>query len=65
MPAHQLGGALDGVADVEQLPDQRLDPAEGPPLVISEPVRQRTFPQLELKPGPLLRVQPLPRYRTP
>jgi EcoEI R protein C-terminal len=63
VPAHQLGSALDGVPDVEQLPDQGLDPAQSPPLVISEPVRQRAFPQLELEPGPLLRAQPLPRHR--
>ena len=63
MPAQQLAGALDGVADVEQLPDQGLDPAEGPPLVIGEPVRQRPFPQLGLHAGPLLRAQLLPRHR--
>jgi len=27
VPTHQLPGALDGVPDVEQLADQRLDPA--------------------------------------
>ena len=63
MPAHQLGGALDRVADVEQAADQRLDPAQRPPLVMSEPVRQRPFPQLGLQPGPLLRAEPLPRHR--
>ena len=44
MPAHQLPGALGGVPDVEQLADQRLDPAQGPALVPGEPVRQRAFP---------------------
>src|SRR5438477_7390027 len=63
VPAHQLAGALDGVPDMEQLPDQRLDPAQCPPLVIGEPVRQRAFAQLILQPGPLLRAQPLPRHR--
>jgi integrase len=65
VPAHQLGGALDGVADVEQLPDQRLDPSQRPPLVTGELVRQRPFPQLGLQPGPLPRTQPLPRHRAP
>ena len=65
MPAHQLPHALGRVADVEQAADQRLDPAQRPPLVISEPVRQRPFPQLGLQPGPLLRAQPLPRHRPP
>ena len=65
MPAQQLRGALDGVADVEQAADQRLDPAQRPPLVMSEPVRQRPFPQLSLQPGPLLRAQPFPRHRPP
>jgi hypothetical protein len=46
VPAHQSPGALDGVADVEQLADQRLDPAQGPPLVPGEPVRQRPFARL-------------------
>src|SRR5258706_16481001 len=41
VPAHQLPDALDGVPDVEQLPDQRLDPAESPALVTGEPVGQR------------------------
>src|SRR5207244_4415375 len=54
---------LDGVPDMEQPPDQGLDPAEGPPLVTGEPVRQRPLPQLEFQPGPLLRAQPLPRHR--
>ena len=31
VPPQQLPGALHGVADVEQPPDQRLDPAECPP----------------------------------
>ena len=31
VPAHQLPAALDGLLDVEQLADQRLDPAEGSP----------------------------------
>ncbi len=65
MPAHQLPGALDGVPDVEQLADQRLDPAQRPALVTGEPVHQRAFPQLSLQPGLLLRAQPLPRHRTP
>ena len=65
MPAHQLPGPLDGVADVEQLADQRLDPAQRPALVPGEPVRQRALPQLGLQPGPLLRAQPLPRHRAP
>jgi hypothetical protein len=44
VPAHQLPHSLGRVADVEQPPDQRLDPAQRPPLVISEPVRQRPLP---------------------
>jgi hypothetical protein len=63
MPAQQLRRALDGVPDVEQLPDQRPGPAQRPALVAGEPVRQRSFPQLGLQPGPLLRAQPLPRHR--
>ena len=63
MPAHQLPRPLGRVADVEQPPDHRLDPAQRPPLVISEPVRQRTFPQLGLQPRPLPRAQLLPRDR--
>jgi hypothetical protein len=65
MAAHQLPHPLRGVADVEHPADQRLDPAQGPPLVISEPVRQRAFPQLHLEPGPLLLAQLLPRHRPP
>ena len=65
MPAHQLPHSLEGVADVEQLADQRLDPAQRPALVPGEPVRQRALPQLELQPGPLLRAQLLPRHRPP
>jgi len=49
----------------EQLADQRLDPAQRPPLVTGEPVRQRPFPQLQLQPCPLLRAQLLPRHRPP
>lgn len=41
VPAHQLPHDLDGVADMEQPPDQRLDPVQRPALVIGEPVRQR------------------------
>ena len=63
VPAHQLPGALDGVPDVEQLADQRLDPAQRPALVPGEPVRQRALLQFGLQPGPLLRAQPLPRHR--
>jgi hypothetical protein len=48
---------------MEQATDQRLDPAQRPPLVMSEPVRQRPLAQLGLQPGPLLRAQPLPRHR--
>jgi len=51
--AHQLPGALHGVPDVEQLADQRLDPAQRPALVPGEPVRQRPFAQLGLQPQPL------------
>ncbi len=65
MPAHQLPDALDGVPDVEQLPDQRLDPAESPALVTGEPVGQRAFPQLGFQPRKLLRDKPLPRHRPP
>ena len=65
MPAHQLPGPLDGVLDVEQLADQRLDPAQRPALVPGEPVRQRALPQLELQPRPLPGAQPLPRHRAP
>ena len=65
MPAHQLPHPFDGVPDVEQLADQRLDPAQRPPLVTGEPVRQRPFPQLQLQPCPLLRAQLLPRHRPP
>jgi len=59
----QLPGALHGVADAEQPPDQRLDPAECPPLVIGEPVRQWAPPQLSLQPGQLLGRKPFPRER--
>jgi len=52
-----------GDADVEQPADRRLDPAQRPPLVMSEPVRQRPFSQLGLQPCPLLRAQPLSRHR--
>ena len=65
MPAHQLPDALGGVPDMEQAPDQRLDPAQGPPLVSSEPVCQRPLPQFQFQPGPLLRAQLLPRHRPP
>src|SRR5579859_1541136 len=61
VPPQQLPGALHGVADVEQPPDQRLEPAECPPLVIGEPVRQWAPPQLSLQPGPLLGRKPFPR----
>ena len=63
MPAHQLPHPLGGVPDVEQPPDQRLDPAQGPPLVPGEPVRQRPLPQFQLEPGPLLRAEFLLRHR--
>jgi hypothetical protein len=63
VPVHQLPHSLGGVADMEQLADQRLDPARRPPLVTGEPVCQRPFPELLLQPGPLLRAQLLPRYR--
>ena len=63
MPAHQLPHPLGRVPDAEQPPDQRLDPAQRPPLVIGEPVRQRPLAQLGLQPGPLLRAQLLPRHR--
>jgi hypothetical protein len=56
VPAHQLPRALDGVPDVEQLPHQRLDPAESPALVTGEPAGQRAFPQLGFQPRKLLRV---------
>jgi hypothetical protein len=62
MPAHQLPHTLDGVADVEQHADQRLDPAQRPAPVPGEPVRQRAFPQVGLQPGPLLRARLLPRH---
>jgi hypothetical protein len=41
---------------VEQLADQRLDPAGSPALVTGEPVRQRAFAQLGFQPRELLRV---------
>lgn len=63
VPAHQFPGAPDGVPDVEQLADQRLDPAQRPPLVTGKPVSQRAFPQLGFQPRELLRGQPLPRHR--
>jgi hypothetical protein len=56
VPAHQLPGALDGVPDVEQLADQRLDLAQRPRLVPGEPVRQRALVQLGLQPRELLRA---------
>src|SRR5258708_4497627 len=46
VPAHQLPGALDGVPDMKQPADQRLDPAQRPALAGGAPVRQRAFPQL-------------------
>ena len=65
MLAHQLPHPLGRVADVEQPPGQRLDPAQRPPLVISEPVRQRPPGQPGFQPGPLLQAQLLPRHRSP
>jgi hypothetical protein len=65
VPPHQLPHSLGGVADVEQLADQRLDPAQRPPLIGGEPMRQRPLPQLGLQPGPLPRAEPLPRHRPP
>jgi len=47
VPAHQLSGPLDGVPNVEQTADQRLDPAQLPSPVIYEPVRQWPFPQFQ------------------
>src|SRR5262245_25760645 len=44
----QLADALDGVPDVEQFADQRLDPCQRPALVIAEPVRQRAPVRLGL-----------------
>jgi hypothetical protein len=38
VPAHQLPGALHGVPDVEQLADQRLDPAQRPEYATGPPV---------------------------
>jgi hypothetical protein len=35
----QQQGRVGGVVVVEQAADQRLDPAQRPPLVMSEPVR--------------------------
>jgi len=58
MPAHQLPRALDGVPDVEQLADQRLDPAQRPPLIPGKPMRQRPLPQLGFQPRELPRGQP-------
>ena len=43
MAAHQLPHPLRGVADMEQPADQRLDPAQGPPLVISDPCASGPF----------------------
>lgn len=65
MPAQQLPRALHGVPDVEQLADHRLDPAQRPPLIAGEPVRQRAVAQFGLQPRPLLRADPLPRHRPP
>jgi hypothetical protein len=64
MPTHQLPGVLHGVPDVEQLADQRLDPAQRPALIPGEPVRQRPFAQLGLQPRELLRTQPLREVKT-
>ena len=63
MPPQQLPGALHRVTDVEQPANQRLNPAECPPLVISEAVRQRLPPQFSFQPRPLGRRQPLSRHR--
>jgi hypothetical protein len=63
--AQQLRGALDRVADVEQAAGQRLDPDWRPPLVMSEPVRQRPLAQPGFQPGPLPRTQLLPGHRSP
>src|SRR5579863_3913984 len=51
VPPQQLPGALHGVADVEQPPDQRLEPAECPPLVIGEP-EAAAEPPATRQPGP-------------
>ena len=48
---------------MEQPTDQRLDPAQGTPLVISEPARERPATQLGLQPRPSGRRQPLRRHR--
>jgi hypothetical protein len=39
---------------MEQAPDHGLDPAQGPPLIISETVRQRPSFQLVLQTRPPL-----------
>jgi len=43
---------------VEQLADQRLDPAQRPALVNGEPLHQRPLPQFLFQPGPLMRQRP-------
>jgi hypothetical protein len=42
----QIGDAAQGGPDVEQPPDQRGDPGQGPPLVLIPPVRRRALIQL-------------------
>ena len=63
VPVQQLADALDGVPEVEQPADQRLDPAQRPALVVGEPVRQRPPVQFGFQPRPLCGGQLLPRDR--
>ncbi|MFB4271480.1 hypothetical protein [Nonomuraea sp. GTA35] len=44
---------LDGVADVEQQPDQRLDPAQRPALILDIAPGQRPTLELGIQPLPL------------
>lgn len=63
MPLEQPPGPLHGVTDVEQPPDQRLDPRERPALVLP-PMSQRAALQLPLQTGYLLVAEPGPPRRS-
>jgi hypothetical protein len=66
VPAHQLPGALYGIADVEEsLPISVLIRPSVHRWSPANPVRQRSLLQFGSQPGPLTRAQPLQRHRAP